>query len=54
MGVKTLYAEDISTLCLQLCESYPILTLTEEDHDVICEQIENFLDPFCQGWRNYN
>ena len=51
-----LYTEDIYDLYYELIESYPLLgcNLTDEDKDRIFYQLEEFLDKFSMGYRNYN
>ena len=48
MGVRKLLAEDIDRIVLDFCGRYPILPLTEEDKDVVCETLNQLLGPYVE------
>lgn len=51
---RKLWAEDINRIGLELIDSYPPVTMNDEDHDVFFEHLERLLDPYCDGYQNYN
>lgn len=52
----TLYNEDISKLALDIHDWLQVTPLahTEEGFDWLLRLIEDHLEPFSQGYRNYN
>lgn len=51
---KKLWAEDINSIGLDLISRYPLVSLSDEDKDVFLEQLDAALDPYCDGYQNYN
>ena len=51
-----LYQEDIDELCLRIHDWLQTTPLahTEEGYDWLHQLVDNFLDPFNHGYRNYN
>jgi len=56
MDSVKLYEEDINALCLAIHDwlQYTPLAATEEGYDWLSELVHDHLEPFSQGFRNYN
>ena len=51
-----LYQEDIDELCLRIHDWLQVTPLasTEEGYDWLHQLVDNFLDPYNHGYRNFN